>query len=60
LASWLYGRLIEKGARIDILYGDIVAACVLIVAVIVVLLFGVSAERRSLEDVAAPLSAASD
>jgi hypothetical protein len=60
LVSWSYGRLIETGARINILYGDIAAACVLMVAVVVVLVFGVSAERRSLEDVAAPLSAASD
>jgi MFS family permease len=59
LASWLFGRLIDKGTRIDILWGDLVAAAILIGAVIVVLVFGVKAERTSLEDVAAPLSAAS-
>jgi hypothetical protein len=52
--------LIESGARINILYADLVAGLVLIAAVIVVLLFGVNAERTSLEDVAMPLSAASD
>jgi MFS family permease len=60
LASWLFGRLIDLGARRDILYGNSVAAAILIGAVIVVLFFGVKAERTSLEDVAAPLSAADD
>jgi MFS family permease len=60
LASWLFGRLIDKGARIDILYGDCLAAFILIGTAIVVLFFGVKAERTSLEEVAAPLSAASD
>jgi MFS family permease len=60
LASWLFGRLIEKGARINILYGDLVAGFVLIAAAIVVILFGVKAEQTSLEDVTQPLSAASD
>jgi MFS family permease len=60
LASWLFGWLIDEGARVYILYGDLLAAAILIGAVIVVLIFGVKAERTSLEDVAAPLSAASD
>jgi MFS family permease len=60
LASWLFGRLIDKGARVDILYGDLVASFVLIGTVILVLLYGVKAERTSLEDVAEPLSAAND
>jgi MFS family permease len=60
LASWLFGRLIDKGAPIYILYGDVLASSILIGTVIVVLLFGVKAERQSLEDVAEPLSAASD
>ena len=59
LASWLFGRLIDEGARIYILYGDLLAAAILIGTVIVVLLFGVKAERTSLEDVAEPLSAVS-
>ena len=60
LSSWLFGRLIDKGARNYILYGDLLAAAILIGTVIVVLLFGVKAERTSLEDVAEPLSVASD
>jgi MFS family permease len=57
-ASWLFGRLLDEPARIYILCGDLVAATILIATVIMVLLFGVKAERTSLEDVAAPLSAA--
>jgi hypothetical protein len=60
LASWLFGRLIDKGARTYVLYGDILAAFILVGAMVVVLLFGVKAERTSLEDVAKPLSSASD
>jgi MFS family permease len=60
LSSWLFGRLIETGAKINILYGDLLAGLVLVGAAIVVLFFGVKAERTSLEDVAAPLSAASE
>jgi MFS family permease len=60
LSSWLFGHLIDKGARIDILYGDLVAAAILLGTVIVVLCFGVKAERTSLEEVAEPLSAAKD
>jgi MFS family permease len=58
LSSWLFGRLIDKGARIYILYGDLLAAAILVGTVIVVLNFGVKAERTSLEEVAEPLSAA--
>lgn len=60
LASWLFGRLIDEGARVYILYGDLLAAAILAGAVVVVLLFGVKAERTSLEEVAEPLSAAED
>jgi MFS family permease len=58
LASWLFGRLINQGARIYIFYGDLLAASILAGAVVVVLLFGVKAERTSLEEVAEPLSLA--
>jgi MFS family permease len=60
VSSWLFGRLIDKGARISILHGNLLAAAILIGTVVVVLLFGVKAERTSLEDVTKPLSAASD
>ncbi len=56
LASWLFGFLIDHRRRIYILYGDLLAAAILLATVVVVLLFGVRAERTSLEDIAAPLS----
>ncbi|MBX6315601.1 MAG: MFS transporter, partial [Isosphaeraceae bacterium] len=74
LASWLFGRLLDHGkplydasgrliraARPHYIFdGDLLAAAILMVAVVVVALFGVKAERTSLEDIAAPLSAAAD
>jgi hypothetical protein len=60
LASWLFGRLIDQGKRVDILHGDLIAAAILLAAVVVVASFGVKAERTSLEAVAEPLSAAHD
>jgi MFS family permease len=57
LASWLFGHLIDQRDRTLILYGDILAAAVLLGAVVVVAFFGVKAERTSLEDIAEPLSA---
>lgn len=60
LASWLFGRLIDERQRIFVLYGDLLAAAILIGAASVVLLFGVKAERTSLEDVAEPLSAVAE
>jgi MFS family permease len=57
LASWLFGRLIDEQRRVFVLYGDLLAAAILIGAASIVLLFGVKAERTSLEDVAEPLSA---
>jgi MFS family permease len=60
LASWLFGHLIDQGARIYILYGNLLAAAILAGAAVVVLLFGVKAERTSLEEVAEPLSMAAD
>ena len=38
-------------------YGDLLAAALLLVTVVVVALFGVDAERASLEEIATPLSA---
>lgn len=57
LASWLFGRLIDERQRVYLLYGDLLAAAILLGAASIVLLFGVKAERTSLEDVAEPLSA---
>jgi MFS family permease len=55
---WLFGVLIEGGARSDIVYGYFLGAALMIVAALVELKLGVQAERKSLEDVAPPLSSA--
>jgi MFS family permease len=60
LASWLFGLLIDMKSRIYIFYGDLLGAAILLVAVVVVALFGVKAERTSLEQIAEPLSAVGD
>ncbi|HZP98309.1 MAG TPA: MFS transporter [Reyranella sp.] len=53
---WLFGVLIEAGGRDDILKGYLLGAVLMVVAAIVELRLGVQAERKSLEDVAPPLS----
>jgi MFS family permease len=55
---WLFGILIEGGARSDIVYGYFLGAALMIVAAAVELRLGVNAECKSLEDVAPPLSSA--
>ncbi|HQR53930.1 MAG TPA: MFS transporter, partial [Burkholderiales bacterium] len=56
IGPWLFGTLIETGARGNITMGYLLGAALMIGAAIVELLIGVNAERRSLESVAAPLS----
>jgi MFS family permease len=53
---WVFGVLIESESRGDIVTGYLFGAALMIAAAIVELLIGVNAERRSLEDVATPLS----
>ena len=53
---WLFGALIEHGGRGDIVCGYLLGAALMIVAALVELRLGVKAERKSLEDVAPPLS----
>ena len=60
LAPWLFGHLIDSGSRRALFSGDLLAATLLLVTVVVVWLYGVKAERTSLEEIAAPLSAARD
>ncbi len=59
-ASWLFGRLIDTGSRRYLSYGDFLASALLMATAIIVLAFGVKAERAALESVAKPLSATSD
>ncbi len=53
---WLFGVLIESESPRDIVLGYGLGAALMIAAALVALRLGVSAERRSLEDVAPPLS----
>ncbi|UUQ64436.1 MFS transporter [Pseudomonas fuscovaginae UPB0736] len=56
----LFGALIETGQRTNVLYGYLIGAALMIIAPAVQALWGVAAERRSLEHVARPLSQVSD
>ncbi|HEY2835796.1 MAG TPA: MFS transporter [Rhizomicrobium sp.] len=52
----LFGALIESGMRINIFYGYLLGAGLMLLGALVEAILGIAAERRSLEDVAAPLS----
>ena len=56
IGPWLFGVLIGSGQRIAIVWGYLGGAALMLIAALVVWLWGVAAERRSLEDIAAPLS----
>jgi MFS family permease len=56
-APWLFGTLIGTGSRINVFYGYVFAAALMVGAAMIALAYGVAAERKSLEHVARPLSA---
>ncbi len=56
-APFVFGRLIESGSKGGLFGGYAFAAALMLVAAFVAARFAVAAERRSLEDVATPLSA---
>ncbi len=56
LAPVLFGWLIGSHRPINVFYGDLFGAALMVITVPVVLLFGVAAERKSLENIARPLS----
>ena len=58
-APWLFGKLIGTGDAIHVAWGYGFAAALMLVAAIVELWLGFAAERRSLEELATPLSAIS-
>jgi MFS family permease len=58
LGPVLFGALVETGSRDAVFAGYILGSAVMAVAAFVQWRWGVAAERRSLEDVAAPLSLA--
>jgi MFS family permease len=56
LAPWLFGVLIGTGSRVAVFYGYLAGAGLMLVAVAAVAAFGVRAERKPLEEIAAPLT----
>jgi MFS family permease len=56
----LFGQLIESGDRMNVFIGYLIGAALMIMAAVVQALWGVAAERKSLEHVARPLSQAQD
>lgn len=57
-APYVFGRLIESGSRQSIFLGYLFAAVLMLLAALVAARFAVRAERKPLEEVATPLSAA--
>jgi MFS family permease len=53
----LFGALIESGSRTEIMWGYLLGGGLMVGAAVVEMVLGVEAARRSLEDVAPPLSA---
>ncbi|TAJ29808.1 MAG: MFS transporter [Reyranella sp.] len=53
---WLFGVLIEGGSSVEILWGYLLGATLMVAAALVTLKLGVAAECKSLEEIAPPLS----
>ncbi len=60
LAPWLFGTLIGSGSRDAVFAGYLLGAALMLLAVGAVLAYGVRAERKSLEEVAPPLTTVTD
>jgi len=60
LAPWLFGTLIGSGSRDAVFAGYLLGAVLMVLAVVAVLAYGVRAERKSLEEVAPPLTTVPD
>jgi MFS family permease len=58
LAPWIFGQLIESSAS-SVFVGYLVGAAFMVTGAVIAYFYGVDAERRSLEDIAKPLSASS-
>ncbi len=54
VGPWLFGSLIGTGERAAIGWGYALGAFLMLVGAAAAILLGIAAERRSLEDVAAP------
>jgi MFS family permease len=59
-APFLFASLIETGSRVSVFSGYLFASGLMVLAAIVETIWGVAAERKSLEAVARPLSLAQD
>ncbi len=57
IAPAFFGMLIETGSRSSVFIGYAIGSALVIAAAAIALRYGVDAERKPLEDVAAPLSA---
>jgi MFS family permease len=57
-APWLFGALIDTSSRVSLFAGYLLGAVLMLAAAFIALRFGVDAERKPLEAVATPLSAA--
>ena len=56
VAPWLFGSLIGSGSRQNIFFGYVAAAFLMFAAAVIEVIWGVKAERASLEKLASPLS----
>ena len=56
LGPTIYGGFVASGSRTQLMIGYLIGAGVMIIGAIAELIFGVKAERTSLEDIANPLS----
>ena len=56
IGPWLFGALIGTGSRLNVFVGYLLGSALMIGAAIVEWCWGVAAERKSLEDVARPLT----
>jgi len=56
VAPWFFGMLIDTGSRQALFGGYMIAVALMLTAAIVEAVLGVPAERKSLEQIAAPLS----
>lgn len=57
-APFLFGALIDTGSRMSLFGGYLLGAGLMLAAAVIAARYGVAAERKALEDVATPLSAA--
>ncbi|WP_273845272.1 MFS transporter [Rubrobacter calidifluminis] len=60
VAPSIFGALISSGSRESVFHGYLLAAVLMVLAAGVEVVMGVKAERQSLENIAAPLSAAEE